>query len=148
MSRKPADGERSATIGYRAQYLVGASLVLDALDGGDLEWIIIADPNIGRVDDLQIATTARVDAFQVKWEQYPEAISFNDLTKENNSAPSLFAQLVDGWQRLKKLYPSKRVVVHLVTNQNPSSSTGGILPNIISPPKPYHFAAFVFFTAG
>ena len=82
MSQKPADGERSAASGYRAQYQVGASIVLDALESGDLEWIRVADPNIGRVDDLQIATTARVDAYQVKWEQYPGAITYNAVTIE------------------------------------------------------------------
>ncbi len=143
MSKKPADGERSAASGYRAQYLVGASVVLGALESGDLEWIRVADPNIGRVDDLQVATTARVDAYQVKWEQYVGAITYNDLTQEKASSPPLFAQLADGWSRLKELYPSRRVVVHLVTNQYASSSSRGSMPETASPPSPYHIAAFI-----
>lgn len=141
--RNPADGERSAASGYRAQYLVGASIILNVLNKGDLEWIRIADPEIGRVDDLQIGTTARVDAFQVKWSQYTGAITLNDLTKVSDSAPALFTQLADGWKRLKENYPARRVVVHLVTNQYPSSSTTAHIPDNPSPPSPYHFAGFI-----
>ncbi|MHA1167381.1 MAG: AAA family ATPase [Candidatus Hodarchaeales archaeon] len=143
MSKNPADGERSAASGYRAQYLVGASIVLDSLNNKDLEWIRIADPDIGRVDDLQVAVTARIDAYQVKWEQYPGTITYNDITKDNDSAPSLITQLADGWKRLKEKYPTHRVVVHLVTNKFASSSTSGSMPEHTSPPSPYHFAAFI-----
>ena len=65
------------------------------------------------------------------------------VNKEKDTSPPLFAQLADGWRRLKELYPTQRLVVHLVTNQYPSSSTGGIMPEDTSPPSPYHFAAFI-----
>ena len=143
MSKHPADGERSAASGYRAQYLVGASIILNMLEKGDLEWIRIADPEIGRVDDLQVGTTARVDGYQVKWQQYPGAITLHDITKVNGSTPALFTQLADGWKRLKENYPTNRVVVHLVTNQLASNSTTASMPNNSSPPSPYHFAGFV-----
>lgn len=64
---KPADGERSAMIGYVPQYKVAANFIYTALLDGTLEWIKIADPEVGRVDDIQIATTGRLDAYQVKW---------------------------------------------------------------------------------
>jgi len=143
MSKRPSDGERSAASGYRAQYLIGASIILNSLRNGDLEWIRVADPDIGRVDDLQVATTARVDAYQVTWEQYIGAISFNDLIQAKGSAPPLFTQLADGWRRLKEKYPHRRVVVHLVTNQYASSSTGASMPPTATPPAPFHFAAFM-----
>ena len=143
MSKRPADGERSAASGYRAQYLVGASIILDMLEKGDLDWIRVADPEIGRVDDLQIGSTARVDAFQVKWEQYPGTITLHDITKINGSAPPIFTQLAEGWKCLQENYPAKRVVVHLVTNQYASNSTTASMPKNSSPPSPYHFAGFV-----
>ncbi len=70
MTTKPGEGERRAVGGYRPQYLVSASLILEALEQGDLEWIRVADPSAGRVDDMQIATTGRIDAYQVKWARY------------------------------------------------------------------------------
>jgi hypothetical protein len=143
MSNKPAEGERSAASGYRAQYLVGASYVLNGLEGGDLDWIKVADPYVGRVDDLQVATAVRIDAYQMKWEQNAGAITYNDLTKKQKSAPPLFEQLADGWKRLKKQNPHHRIVVHLVTNQYASSSKSAILPETPSEPEPYHFAAFL-----
>ena len=143
MTKKPAIGERAATSGYRAQYLVGASIIFNQLESGGLEWIKIADPDVGRVDDPQICTASRIDAYQVKWEQYAGAISFNDLTKSKDNKPSIFAQLSDGWLQLKNMFPHKRVVVHLVTNQYPSNSIKARLPKTSTPPSPYHFSSFM-----
>lgn len=139
----PAEGERRAASGYRAQYLVGASLILQKLQNGDLEWIRVADPEGGRVDDLQIATTARVDAYQMKWHQYDETFTLNDLTKDTDNDPSLITQLADGWQELRRKFPHYRIVVHLVTNAVPSSSTSAKMPDTDTTPSPYHFSAFI-----
>ena len=53
MNLEPAEGERRAATGYRHQYLVGAALILNQLNTRQLEWIRVADPEAGRVDDLQ-----------------------------------------------------------------------------------------------
>lgn len=143
MTIRPAEGERRAASGYRAQYLVCARVVLEALQSGDMAWVRVADPDAGRVDDLQIARTARLDAYQVKWAQYPGAMTLNDLVRGTSVQPSLIAQLVDGWRRLRTLYPHHRVVVHLVTNEIPSLySLASMLP-AAQPPVPYHLAAFI-----
>jgi hypothetical protein len=63
----PAMGERRAIGGYHPQYRVAAGLIIRALRNGTLEWIRVADPEAGRVDDLQIADGGLLDAFQVKW---------------------------------------------------------------------------------
>ena len=105
MTTKPGEGERRAASGYRAQYLVGAQTVLEALESGDFAWVRVADPDVGRADDLQVAKTARIDAYQVKWSQYPGAITLNDLVGGADGKPSLMAQLVDGWRRLRARYP-------------------------------------------
>lgn len=48
----PAEGERRAVIGLFAQYRISASLILLSLRDQTLEWIRVADPKAGRVDDF------------------------------------------------------------------------------------------------
>lgn len=142
MSTKPAEGERRAISGYRPQYLIGAALILRALSKGDLEWIRVADPNAGRVDDIQIVTSGRIDAHQVKWAQYPDAITLRGLTHVGEGEENLIYQLAQGWKELGHQYPRHRIVVHLTTNRIPSVSDSGMPPP--SPkPTPYHFSAFI-----
>lgn len=139
---RPGEGERRAIGGFYPQYRVSASLILSSLGRRRLEWIRLADPEVGRVDDLQIGEPNRVDAFQVKWGQYGGSFSFRSLTTSGSGQePSLIAQLADGWKRLRDAYPSCRVVVHLVTNQRPS--TADELPAAAEAPVPRHFAAFL-----
>ena len=76
----PAEGERRAIGGYYPQYRISASLILRSLRDGSLQWIRIADPEAGRIDDFQIGRQSRVDAFQMKWSRYPANFTFNDLT--------------------------------------------------------------------
>lgn len=137
-----SDGERSATSGYRNQYHVGAKLIIEALRQHDLDWVRVADPAAGRVDDIQIARTARIDACQIKWRQYAGTLTLNDLVRKRPPHSCLIAQLSDGWKRLKDIHPHHRVVVRLVTN-DVASTRKGILPKVANSPSPYHFAAFV-----
>lgn len=112
-------------IGYSAQYRIAAELIYDALLTGKLEWIALADPDVGRVDDIQVATPGRVDAYQVKWGGQPEAFSFKDLVQGNGDpcdqgSSGLLGQLAGGWRRLTANHPERRVVVHLVTRNFPA----------------------------
>jgi hypothetical protein len=140
-STPPAEGERRAIGGYAPQYRVAAQLIYRALRERTLEWVRIADPEAGRVDDIVIGDAGRIDAFQVKWAQYGGTLTFRDLVSRRDGAPSLIAQLADGWQRLHRTYPGRRAVVHLVTNQVPSFADS--LPMGEPPARPRHFAAFV-----
>lgn len=115
---QPGRGERGAISGYHAQYTIAADLIYKALLEGTLEWINIADPKAGRVDDIQIATTGRLDAYQVKWGMSPGNFSFQNLTATDD--PNLINQLADGWTRLKRINPDRRVIVHLITRDIPS----------------------------
>lgn len=138
----PAEGERRAIGGYYNQYQISASLILRSLRDGNLQWIKIADPEAGRVDDFQIGRQSRVDAYQVKWSKYPTNFSFNDLISKRKGKPSLISQLADGWVKLQKSYPSNKIVVHLVTNDIPSNSDN--LPVNASASKTrLHFAPFI-----
>ena len=129
--------------GYRAQYYVSACVIVHNIREHGFEWVRIADPQAGRVDDLVIGTHGRVDAYQDKSTLYGGLITFNDLTRKNGQNPGLIAQLAAGWSDLRKRYPDRRVVVHFVTNQTPSDSKGARLPVGISPPTPPHFSAFI-----
>lgn len=117
--RPPAEGERRAVGGYSNQYKLAAQLILDAL-GHDLEWIRVADPEAGRVDDIQISSPARLDAYQVKWNRAPRPLTWGNLLEPSNVSPGLLRQLADGWAQLRTIHPNRRVIVHLLTTDLPS----------------------------
>ena len=137
---RPAEGERRAISGYSGQYNVAAAVILNGLREHGLRWIRVADPEAGRVDDLQVGSDGRVDAYQVKWSQFPESFTFNELISDKGKNPNLLAQLAEGWSGLRKSYPKCRVVVHLLTNDTPSRQAD--IPKGDPPPTPSHFAAF------
>src|SRR5260221_33809 len=120
--------------GFHPQYLGAASLILTHLRDGRLQKIRLADPDARRVDDFQVESLARIDAYQMKWEGYPGAFSFRDLL-------ALFPDLAEGWKALRARYPSHHIVVHLVTNRYPS--VNDTLPAGATAPQPSHFAAFL-----
>ncbi len=146
---QPGDGERSAMLGYVPQYEIAAHIIYDALIDGTLEWFRVADPDAGTVDDIQISTTGRLDAYQVKWAEFTrDEFSFNDLirsevNKSGNRKLSLFEQLVQGWKKFKKIYPEKNVNVHLIHKQVPSANPNAKLPVDVVIPKYNHFQAFL-----
>ncbi len=138
---RPGEGERRAAGGLQAQYRAAARLILHHLRNGTLQWIRLADPEAGRVDDLQIGSESRIDAYQVKSSQYPGSFTFNNLIKPKPDAPNLLAQLAEGWITLRSRHTTRRVVVHLITNDIPSTSDQ--VPVADALPGPRHFAAFV-----
>lgn len=145
MKKKPADGERVARLGYEAQDKRAANLVYDILVEGRLEWFRIADPNAGRVDDILVATIdGELHAFQVKWADIIQNISFADLI-HTGKEPSLISQLAHGWLELKTQYPDKRIFVHLIHRHIPLSTSApkAKIPLDISPPLQPHFQAFI-----
>ncbi|ADE17039.1 hypothetical protein Nhal_4033 (plasmid) [Nitrosococcus halophilus Nc 4] len=144
--KRPADGERAAMVGYKAQYTIAADLIYCALLEGTLEWFRVADPEAGQVDDIQISSEGRLDAFQVKWAENTENISFTDLTKEDQTRsgeqrPSLVRQLADGWDRLSRAYPDRQVHVHLISRHIPS--TRARIPHGEPAPDQPHFQGFL-----
>lgn len=133
-------GERRAIGGYHPQYRVAASLILRALRDGALEWIRVADPDAGRVDDIQVATPIVLDAYQVKWSRFPQTITFNDIVRSTADHPSLIHQLADGWRRLTA-QSQRHVTVHLLTDDFPS--TNDHVPTASRANIADHFAAFL-----
>ena len=143
MTSSPAEGERRAIIGYWGQYRMAALLILQSLREDWLESIRLADPKAERVDDLLIFSQGRVDAYQIKWSQYGGSFTFNNLVRPSDRTPSLIDQLASGWRSLGETYPNRRVVVHLITNETPSTSPNTALPVGSISPTPSHFAAFL-----
>lgn len=143
MVKNPAEGERAAICGYNSQYHISASLILRSLQERNLQWIRIADLKGGRLDDFQIGSGHRVDAYQIKWSEYPDNFTFNDLTSKSEKKPSLILQLAEGWKELLKKYPDSRIVVHLVTNKVPSASTPLKMSAEGPAPAKKHFAGFI-----
>ncbi len=147
MNKKPAEGERAARIGYEAQDRRAANIIYDILIEGRLEWFKIADPNAGRVDDIQVSTTdGELHAYQVKWAETIQTISFAEFTYSSSGKdPSLIAQLADGWRKLKAQHPSKRIFVHLIHRNIPLASPAGKakIPLDSPPPTQAHFQAFI-----
>ena len=125
-SSRPAEGERSAARGYSAQYRIAAELIYAALLEGDLEWIRVADPEAGRVDDIQVGRTGRVDAYQIKWGEYEGRLTFRALVSKDGISrepqPSLLNQLSDGWTRLTRAAQGRVAHVHLVMRASASDA--------------------------
>jgi hypothetical protein len=149
MTTNPADGERNARIGFEAQDKRAASLIYNLLVQGRLEWFHIADPNAGRVDDILIVTADdQLYAYQVKWSDKVDFISFADFIRssgENKANPSLILQLADGWRTLKQKHPDLRVLVHLIHRHVPSPKSPPKieLPLDEPPPLQPNFQAFI-----
>ena len=135
---RPADGERNAILGYSAHYHIAAELIHAALVAGDLEWIRVADPEAGRVDDIQIGRPGRLDAYQIKWGEYEERVMFLSLITRDGapqgSQLSLMAQLAEGWTRLSRSEPERDVHVHLIMRASASTADQVVGPTSTSRP--------------
>ncbi|MCO6414411.1 MAG: ATP-binding protein [Thiogranum sp.] len=138
----PARGEDNALQGYDAQYSVASELILKALPSSDFVCAILKDFKAEKVDDIQIVTIKRVDAYQVKWHVPPTSLTPGDL-KGTDTTPEngLARQLADGWAALKAVHPAKEVFVHLYTTSNASTSAISDISKTESPPR--HLAEFI-----
>jgi len=148
MSTNSGDGERTAMLGYVPQYEIAASLIYEALLDGSLEWFRVADPDAGSLDDILIATAGKLDAYQVKWAEYTQAISYADFvrdgaTKKGDEKLSLFRQLTEGWADLNENYKERTVKVHLLHRLVPSSNPKAKIPVGETPPQHAHFQSFL-----
>ena len=142
------DGERTAMLGYVPQYEIAAGLIYEALLNGSLEWFRVADPDAGSLDDILIATTGKLDAYQVKWAEYTDTISYADfvrdgMTKKGEKKLSLFRQLAEGWKHLNENYKERTVKVHLLHKLVPSSNPTAKVPFGDTAPKHAHFQSFL-----
>jgi hypothetical protein len=113
--RPPAEGERSAVLGFVPQYEVAAALALRALTDETLEWIALLDPTAGRLDDFQLATPGQLDAYQIKWSGTGGQMAWSEI-KSNLS------DLLRDREGLVAGNPDRTVSGHLYTNEVPSNT--------------------------
>jgi hypothetical protein len=109
-----AKGERAAIGGYMPQFDEFAKLVYINLLNGTLEWIKVADPKAGKLDDIQFSTSTEVHAYQVKWTISKAIISYKTF---KGSIP----EIVSSWIDIKRSNPGKKVIAHFITNKKVSS---------------------------
>lgn len=107
-----ARGERAALGGYMPQFSEFARFVYRELVNNRLEWLRLADPEAGKLDDILYATLTEVHAYQVKWSIAEDILSFAGFKE-------LLPGLLHSWQRIKQQYSpgGKRVVGHLLTSK-------------------------------
>ena len=108
-------GERAAMGGYLPQYDEFAIKVYESIESGDLEEIRVADreENVGKLDDIVYVTSHDVFAYQVKWTNANDTMSYLDFR-------ALIPDIVNGWRNLKAIYPDKTVWPKLLTNKSTS----------------------------
>lgn len=124
----PAEGERNAVVGYLGQYELAAARTLKALREGTLESVRVADVGAGQIDDFQLQSANRVDAYQIKWSRHPGSIGYAGFFRDAQGRTRYIRQLADGWERLRALHHPRHVVVHFVTNDVASSSANSTIP--------------------
>ena len=114
-------GERAAMSGYLPQYDEFAIRVYDAIAKGELEEIRVADTesNVGKLDDIVYVTTSDVYAYQVKYTSTDDRMSYLDFKY-------LIPKIVDGWRKLKNIYPDKTIHPKLLTNKKLTDSDHSI----------------------
>lgn len=107
-----ARGERAAVGGYTPQYIEFARKVYDCILNESLVEIRVADSeeNVGKLDDICYVTKTEVHAYQIKW-------TINDSTFGYSDFKGLLPKVVEGWLKLRKLYPDRMAYPYLLTNR-------------------------------
>lgn len=161
MARASAAGEQDALRGYGYQYDHIAAAVYDLYRAGREFELRLVDPDVGAVDDCVLllepvtpGAPAEVHGYQYK--SAPGNVTLAGLLAEESDRraqpkPSLLAQLVTGWCRLKSVYEGRDVAVHLVVpgelsvRDRPLSAAAralSIQADASGAPSPQHTAAF------
>lgn len=144
----PAEGERNAVVGYLGQYEYAAMRTLSALREGTLGAVRVADVSAGQIDDFQLRSSDRVDAHQVKWSLLPGNVGYAEFQRDAVGRTRYIRQLADGWERLSALHQPRRVVVHFVTNDLPTTASSPSIPRpderqFTGSGRTWSFAAFL-----
>lgn len=116
---RPAEGERSAVVGFSGQYGLAARAVLAKI--ASLEWIRVADPNAGVADDFQFQAGGTRYAMQVKWAQYPGSFGWAELVNGSNGTAPLLGRLAEAWLRISRDW-SGPLEIRLWSNEYPSTA--------------------------
>jgi len=116
-------GERRARWGYGYQDKIATERILNLLrenlrEGeGLFEGVRLADLEAGRVDDFVLIWKTKVEGNSIKWSGEAIPINWGDLI----GVKGLIKEVADGYQRLKRRWPDKTVLVRIQSNRPPSS---------------------------
>ncbi|MCY4370062.1 MAG: hypothetical protein OXF41_11770 [bacterium] len=128
--------------GIRWQYDHIAMRVYDSLYDDDFVRLRLVDPEAGRIDDLVLVRTGRVDCYQFKSRQRLGYFSFIDLTRRRGQdRQSLIRDLGDAWKNIR--HGEDALYVHLVTEEFPSKSDCVVPEGSGDMPSPNHFSEFL-----
>lgn len=120
--KTPASGERAAALGFFAQYEVAAGLLLRALtQEAPLTWLALMDDEAGRLDDFQMATSDRLDAYQVKWSETGGQMPWSELQ-------GYLTDLLNDRREIAARHPDLAVSGHLYCDRVPSRGRIGAAP--------------------
>ncbi|MFF5085042.1 AAA family ATPase [Actinoplanes sp. NPDC000266] len=155
MESVSASGEQEAIRGYGYQYDHVAAIAYDLYrEKGEFE-LRLVDPEAGAVDDCVLVRPG--PAPEVHGYQYKSASGNLTLaallterkTRGGKPKASLFAELVEGWRKLRTRYGGHKVIVHLVSPEPLSrwdrpfaAALKSIGPTGTTGPSPQHSAAF------
>ncbi|MFB7800953.1 hypothetical protein, partial [Isoptericola sp. NPDC056134] len=120
VDERPAEGERSAVVGFSGQYGLAARIVRAKIT--TLRWIRVADPDAGVADDFQFEAAGTRYALQVKWAQYPGSFGWAELANAPKGSTALFGRLAQAWQRIRETW-SGPLEIRLWSNENASNTS-------------------------
>lgn len=115
--KNSARGDKIDFAGKYPQLRIFVDKVYQLLISRKLEWMKIGDPEAGIADDIQYSTKDCVHAYQMKWsvQEKKPSFSYNDFR-------NLLKDLIDSWKSIKKQNIGKKVIIYIITNQQPSKN--------------------------
>lgn len=115
--KNSAKGDKIDFAGKYPQLRIFVDKVYQLLISRELEWMKIGDPEAGIADDIQYSTKDYVHAYQMKWsvQEKKPFFSYNDFR-------NLLKDLIDSWKSIKKHNTGKKVIIYIITNQQPSKN--------------------------
>ena len=116
-----ASGEKRAISGYHFQYKSTAYLIIKYLKQQKLKWVKFIDPQAEQLDDLQLNISDVIHAYQMKWSESSNYLSFNQIISSSHNKPSIIKQLAEGWKKLREKY-GDNIKVYFLTNMSPSKN--------------------------
>ena len=129
----PGTGEKLARQGYGYQDKAAAERILTALrnertrGGPRLVRVKLADELAGRVDDCVLIWPDRVEGNSIKWSKDQAPLNWGALLGESG----LLRELADGFHKLRRNYPRRRVGVRLQTRYPAEDAESGrLVPRI------------------
>ncbi|MFL0670456.1 MAG: ATP-binding protein [Erythrobacter sp.] len=115
--KNPADGERSARLGYTHQDRSSARLIYQAIIDRKLQWVGLADRNAGIADDLVLGTHEGVLAHQFKKAEKPKAVGLKGLLL---GSENMIGKLASAFLLLQAQFVDETVKIKFLTNNFPS----------------------------